>query len=60
MEENKILTIAEKIYNHCIDMDFADYEDAKTEDIKNLMHDIELLKKCGNGALLNAIEILIN
>lgn len=52
-------TLANEVYNKLLDMDFADYEETQTEDLKALTEDLELLQKQGNGALLNAIKMLV-
>lgn len=52
-------TLANEIYNNLFDMDFADYDETQTEDFKNLLEDLELLKNQGNGTLLNAIKMLV-
>lgn len=51
--------LANEVYNKLLDMDFADYEETQTEDLKALTEDLELLQKQGNGALLNAIKMLV-
>ena len=51
--------LANGIYNNLLDMDFADYEEMQTEDLQNLLEDLELLKEQGNGSLLNAIKMLL-
>ena len=50
---------AEKIYNALLDMDFLDYTTTEAEDIESLIDDLELLQKHGNGALMYALEMLI-
>lgn len=52
-------TLANEIYNNLLDMDCADYKETQEQDMENLISDLELLKKQGNGALLNAIQMLI-
>lgn len=52
-------TLADELYNKLLDMDFADYEETQTEDLKALTEDLELLQEQGNGALLNAIKMLV-
>lgn len=51
--------LAEEIYNKLMDMDFADYAETQEEEQKALMEDLELLKKQGNGTLLNALKMLV-
>lgn len=51
--------LVNEIYNSLLDMDFIDYEDTMESDMENLLHDLELLKEQGNGALLNAIKMLV-
>ena len=51
--------LANEIYNKLLDMDFADYEETQTEDLKALTEDLKLLKQQGNGILLNAIKMLL-
>ena len=51
--------LANEIYNNTLDMDFADYEDTMEKDLKALLEDLELLEEQGNGALLNAIKMLV-
>ncbi len=48
-----------EIYNHLLDMDYADYNESQTEDLKGLMEDLELLENQGNGTLLNVIKMLV-
>ena len=52
-------TLANEVYNKLLDMDFADYEETQTEDLKALKEDLKLLQKQGNGALFNAIKMLV-
>jgi hypothetical protein len=52
-------TLANGIYNTLLDMDYADYEETQTEDLKALTEDLELLQKQGNGTLLNVIKMLM-
>ena len=42
-----------------LDMDFADYAPEIENDLKALEEDLELLKEYGNGALLEAIRLLV-
>lgn len=51
--------LANDLYNTLLDMDYADYDETQTEDLKNLLEDLELLEKHGNGTLLNAIKMLV-
>ena len=51
--------LANELYNSLLDMDFMDYEEANEMDLENLTDDLELLYKMGNGALLNAIQMLL-
>lgn len=51
--------LAEEIYNNLYDMDFKDYAETMEADAENLLNDLELLKEQGNGALLNAIKMLL-
>ena len=51
--------IANEIYNHLFDMDFTDYNETQVKDAEDLLSDLELLKEHGNGALLNAIKMLV-
>lgn len=51
--------LANEIYNKLLDMDFADYEEMQTEETQNLLEDLELLEKHGNGTLLNVIKMLV-
>lgn len=52
-------TLADKIYNKLLDMDFLDYEETREEEQQNLMEDLKLLAEQGNGTLLNAIQMLM-
>ena len=52
-------SIVNKIFDNLLDMDFMDYEETKTEDLKALMDDLILLEKQGNGALLNALQMIM-
>ena len=54
-----MMALVEKIYNNLMDMDFRDYEETKEADMKNLLDDLELLEQHGNGALLNAIKMMM-
>lgn len=47
------------IYENLLDLDFMDYADATEKDLNNLLQDLELLEKQGNGSLLNAIKTLV-
>ena len=51
--------LAEEIFNSLLDMDFIDYAELTEKDFDNLLSDLELLKHSGNGALLNAIKMLM-
>ena len=51
--------LANYIYDSLLDMDFMDYEDLKEKDLKSLMEDLVLLEKHGNGALLNALQTIV-
>lgn len=50
---------ANEIYNNLFDMDYADYGETQTKDLQDLLEDLELLEKHGNGTLLNAIKMLV-
>lgn len=52
-------TLANDLYTVIVDMDFMDYEENLQEDLENLLSDLELLEKQGNGALLNLIKMLL-
>lgn len=51
--------LANTIYNNLLDMDYLDHEETKEKDLNNLLHDLELLEKQGNGVLLSAIKMLV-
>lgn len=51
--------LVNEIYNNLLDMDFMDYADTMEKDLEDLLQDLELLEKQGNGALLNAIKMLL-
>lgn len=51
--------LVNKIFDKLLDMDFMDYEELKEKDLKALMDDLLLLEKQGNGALLNALQMLM-
>lgn len=51
--------LVNEIFDKLLDMDFMDYEELKEKDLKALMNDLLLLEKQGNGALLNALKILM-
>lgn len=51
--------LANEVYNKLLDMDFADYEELQTEDLKALTEDLKLLEDQGNGSLLNVIRMLL-
>lgn len=51
--------LANTIYNNLLDMDYMDYQEITEKDLNNLLQDLELLEKQGNGALLSAIKMLM-
>lgn len=51
--------LANEIFDIMLDMDFSDYADNQNVELKNLLSDLELLNKQGNGTLLNAIKMLL-
>ena len=51
--------LANAIYEKLTDMDFMDYIDTMENDLENLLLDIQLLEKQGNGILLQAIKMLV-
>lgn len=51
--------LAMEIMEEFIDMDFMDYEDTIENDMENLVKDLEILEKYGNGSLVNAIKQLL-
>ena len=51
--------LVNKIFDNLIDMDFMDYADTLEKDLKDLMDDLVLLEKQGNGALLNALQMML-
>ena len=51
--------LVNKIFDNLIDMDFMDYAEHLEKDLKDLMDDLVLLEKQGNGALLNALQMLL-
>lgn len=53
-------TLVNDLYTALQDMDYMDYMDTLEADLKALEADLELLQKQGNGALLNAIQMLLN
>ena len=53
--ENLVNAITEKL----TDMDFMDYADTMEDDVGNLLKDLQLLEKQGNGTLLQAIKMLV-
>lgn len=52
--------LANTIYNQLSDMDYIDYKESMEKDLNNLLQDLELLEKQGNGSLLNAIKMLVD
>lgn len=50
--------IAEKLYDLAVDMDAADYEETRDEEISALVQDLEKLP--ADGALMRCLEIIIN
>lgn len=52
--------LADAIYNQLLDMDYMDYSESMERDFNDLLHDLGLLEKQGNGSLLNAIKMLVN
>ena len=57
--DGKMKSLASEIYNGLLDMDGADYKETQEQDLEDLANDLELLKEMGNGALLNAIQMLM-
>jgi hypothetical protein len=55
----EMMALVEAIYNNLMDMDFRDYDESKEADMENLLNDLELLEQHGNGALLNAIKMMV-
>ena len=53
--KNLVNAIIEKLS----DMDFIDYEETMERDVENLLKDLQLLEKQGNGTLLSAIKMLV-
>lgn len=53
-------TLVNDLYTALQDMDYMDYADTLEDDLKALEDDLELLQKQGNGALLNALKMLLN
>lgn len=51
--------LASKIYDVLLDMDFEEYADNQDEGLQKLTNDLQLLEKSGNGALLNAIKMMM-
>ena len=51
--------LVNKIFDSIIDMDFMDYAEHLEKDLKDLMDDLVLLEKQGNGALLNALQMMV-
>lgn len=51
--------LANEIHNNLLDMDYMDYKDTEEKDLQDLTNDLELLKEAGSGALLNAIQMLL-
>lgn len=51
--------LANELYNILSDMDNADYNEVFEMDMENLLNDLELLNKQGSGALLNAIQMMM-
>ena len=50
--------LAEKLYDLAADMDAADYEETRNEEISALVQDLEKLP--ADGALMRCLEIIIN
>lgn len=44
--------LANKIFDSLVDMDFRDYAEHLEKDLKDLMNDLILLEKHGNGAFI--------
>ena len=51
--------LANELYNILFDMDNADYTEEQEQDLENLLSDLELLNKQGNGTLLNVIQMMM-
>lgn len=58
-ELEKMKKLAMEIMEEFVDMDFMDYEDTIEDDMENLVNDLEILEKYGNGSLVNAIKQLL-
>lgn len=50
--------LAEKLYDIAADMDVADYEETRDEEISALVQDLEKLP--ADGALMKCLEIIVN
>lgn len=51
--------LANDICNALLDMDFMDYAEVNEMETEDLLKDLELLGKLGNGALLNVVKMLV-
>lgn len=52
--------MAREIYRKAIDMDYLDDDECmKESDVQDIVRDLEILEKMGNGALLNGIEMIL-
>ena len=51
--------LANELHNTLKDLDYFDYVDTEQEDFNSLLKDLELLKKSSSGALLQAIQLLL-
>ena len=58
MEVEKMLELAEKLYDLAADMDATDYEETKDADISALVADLEKLP--ADSALFRCLEIIAN
>ena len=55
--------IAKKIYESCLDMDYADFEDTRDEEtdyIKQALDEIEKIDDCRYVALYNALGLIFD
>lgn len=54
----RMKNLAEKLYDIAADMDVADYEETRDEEISALVQDLEKLP--ADGALMKCLEIIVN
>ena len=47
------------VCNTLLDMDYLDYAEVNEKELNNLLEDLKLLEKYGNGTLLSVVKMLV-